>query len=183
MRTPMNAMWKRRDALAISLCVAVALTVWLSRRGIPKIALATGAGSAALAAGLAVLSRRLRHARLILDTSILTVPSAVISEPESGRTARLEETVVSNLRRSGGRPGLPLGVRGRSRHATERHRDRQRTDFSDLRGRAAIHARRSSAWAFRPTAGFENLPQSRVRDRQNGDCVRLGRGAELTDDW
>jgi len=93
----MNAMRKRRDALALSLPMAVALTVWFSRRGIPEIALALGAGSVALIAGLAVLSRRLRHARLILDTSILTVPSAVISEPEGGKTARLEETVVSTF--------------------------------------------------------------------------------------
>jgi hypothetical protein len=93
----MKAMRKRRDALALSLCMTVALAVWLLWKGIPEVALTLGAGSAALIASLYVLSHRLRHARLILDTSILRVTSAVISEPVNGRMVRLEETVVSTF--------------------------------------------------------------------------------------
>jgi len=97
MRIPMKAMRKRRDALALALLVALALAIWFLRRGKPEAALVLGFEIAALIAIFVSLSRRLRHARLILDTPILTVPSAVISEPESGRTMRLEETVVSTF--------------------------------------------------------------------------------------
>lgn len=93
----MKEIAKRRNTLAILLTASLVLTAWFLVQRIPEGALVCGAGSAVLLVLLVIQFRRLHDARLLLDNRILTVPSAVISEPESGRTTELTETVVSTF--------------------------------------------------------------------------------------
>lgn len=96
-KTPMKEIAKRRNTLAILLTAGLALTAGFLLRRIPEGALVCGTGSAVLLVLLVMQFRRLHDARLLLDNRILTVPSAVISQPESGRTTELTETVVSTF--------------------------------------------------------------------------------------
>jgi hypothetical protein len=93
----MKEIIKRRNTLAVLLTVSLALTACFLLRRILEGALVCGAGSAVLLALLMIQLRRLHDAKLLLDNRILTVPSAVISRPESGRTTELTETVVSTF--------------------------------------------------------------------------------------
>lgn len=93
----MKEITKRRNTLAALLTAGLALTAWFLFRRIPEGTLACGTASAALLVLLMMQSRRLHDARLLLDNRILTVPSAVISRPESGGTTELAETVVSTF--------------------------------------------------------------------------------------
>ncbi|MEL7610773.1 MAG: hypothetical protein AAGU74_14870 [Bacillota bacterium] len=93
----MKEITKRRNTLAALLTAGLALTAGFLLRNIPEGALVCGAGSAVLLVLLAIQFRRLRDAKLLCDNRILTVPSAVISQPESGRTTELAETVVSTF--------------------------------------------------------------------------------------
>lgn len=97
MESPMKEIAKRRNTLAVALTAGLALTAWFLVRRSPEGALVCGAGSAALLVLLVIQFRRLHDARLLCDNRILTVPSAVISEPESGKTTELAETVVSTF--------------------------------------------------------------------------------------
>jgi hypothetical protein len=93
----MKEIIKRRNMFAVLLTAGLALTSWFLLQRIPKGALACGAGSAALLVLLLIQFRRLHDARLLCDNRILTVPSAVIFQPKSGRTTTLTETVVSTF--------------------------------------------------------------------------------------
>lgn len=93
----MKEIIKRRNTLAVALSAGLALTVCFFLRRVPEAALACGIGSAVLLVLLVLQLRRLRDAKLLCDNRILTVPSAVISQPENAGTAVLEETVVSTF--------------------------------------------------------------------------------------
>lgn len=93
----MNAIKKRRNLLGALLTAGVAIAAYLLWCGIPEAVIICGAMSAVLLGLLITQSRRLHDARLVLDNRILTVPSAVITRPKSGKTLKLEETVVSTF--------------------------------------------------------------------------------------
>ena len=93
----MKEIIKHRNTLAAALITGLALTAWLLLRRIAEGALACGTMSAVLLVLLIIQFRQVHDARLLYDNRILTVPSAVISQPESGRTTELAETVISTF--------------------------------------------------------------------------------------